>query len=283
MKILFMTEQPELALRFRDYVKQQYQCELVFYQKGEQAVLALDKNDPQLTAILAELNIYCQNPTAEQYTQASWQNGQVDSFQRLFVHGLPHISFRHIFSQTPITALITALCIIVYLISLVGDHNMVYWLAHFPEHSGQYIEFWRFFSHSLVHLSLTHIIFNLTYWLVFAAMIERQQGSYKVISLFLSIALVSGVVQNTFSGAAFFGLSGVVYGILGYVYVMNRFDQRQRFPLPSGFIYMLLIGVGIGFFGPVVDIHFGNAAHISGLFSGAVFAWLGIRYKKFKV
>jgi GlpG protein len=115
-------------------------------------------------------------------------------------------------------------------------------------------------------------LFNLTYWLIFATMIEKNNGSAKVLMLFVSIALISGIVQNFFSGPAFFGLSGVVYGVLGYVYVMSRFDRRQRYRLPGGFIYMLLVGIAVGFIGPLVDLHFGNAAHISGLAVGILIA-----------
>ncbi|KGQ71536.1 hypothetical protein OA57_00225 [Chelonobacter oris] len=277
MKILFSSENAELALRFRDYIRQQYQRDLPLYRQQTHYVFALSETDPQLDVLSAEAEQYRQHPSDEKYTRASWQSGQTYSLKGRFGHLLPSISqWQTAFRQAPMTWGIALLCVAVYLLELSGYRNVIYQLTHFPENSTQYGEIWRFFSHAVVHLSFPHLLFNLTYWLIFAAMIEKNnlsgRSSGKIVFLFLLIALISGVVQNYFSGAAFFGLSGVVYGVLGYVYLMSRLDPQQRFRLPNGFVFVLLIGIALGFAGPLIDLHFGNAAHISGLLVGLAVA-----------
>ena len=46
---------------------------------------------------------------------------------------------------------------------------------------------------------------------------------------------MSGAVQNYFTGPAFFGLSGVVYAVLGYVLVVDKLHPHS-FDLPEGFL-----------------------------------------------
>lgn len=281
MKIILSTDQAELALRFGDYIRQQYQRDLPLYQQQTHYVFALPEDDPQLDAFLSEAERYRLNPNAEKYTQASWQGGQTYSLRGRFAQWLPQGgAWRTALQQAPFSWTIALCCVLVYLLTISGYRAEIYHWMHYPESSAQYQQVWRFFSHSLVHLSFSHLLFNLTYWLIFAAMIEKNdaamRGLGKVLLLFLLIAVVSGAVQDSFSGAAFFGLSGVVYGVLGYVYLMSRFDPEKRFRLPSGFIYLLLIGIASGFIGPLIDLHFGNAAHISGLLFGVVMAWIEI-------
>lgn len=273
MKVILTTDKPELALRFRDYIRQQYQLELQLYQQQDNYFFALQDDDSNLTVLSVEAEQYRRDPSAEKYAQASWQTGQTYSLQGRFNSLIPNLSqWKETLGKAPVTWAIALVCVLVYLLSLSSYQLEVYLFTHFPEDSAQYADVWRFFSHAVVHLSFTHILFNLTYWLIFATMIEKNNGSAKVLMLFVSIALISGIVQNFFSGPAFFGLSGVVYGVLGYVYVMSRFDRRQRYRLPGGFIYMLLVGIAVGFIGPLVDLHFGNAAHISGLAVGILIA-----------
>ncbi|TNH04591.1 rhomboid family intramembrane serine protease [Testudinibacter sp. TR-2022] len=277
-KIILSTDKPELALRFRDYIRREYQRDLPLYQQQGYYLLALEENDPQLSQLLNEAEQYRHTPFAEKYMQASWQDGQTYSLKGRFQSLLPNFSqWRSGWNSVvtaPVTALIGLICVLAYLLSLSDYQTDLYLSAHFPENSRQYSEIWRFFTHALVHLSLSHIVFNLTYWLVFGAMIERSCGSGKVLQLFLAAALISGITQNVFSGPAFFGLSGVVFAILGYVYVMSRVDPLCRFSLPSGFIYLLLAGVAVGFVGPLLNLQVGNAAHISGLLLGSAIAWL---------
>ena len=44
--------------------------------------------------------------------------------------------------------------------------------------------------------------------------------------------------------------------------------------MPDGFFYMLVVGILLGFAGPLVDINIGNTAHISGLLVGMLVAFL---------
>lgn len=170
--------------------------------------------------------------------------------------------------QQPFSLLITAICIVVYLLQQIGLQNTIFELAHYPYYQGEDQQIWRYISHSLVHLSEAHIIFNLLWWWQFAGLIERYLGSFKLILLFLIAAILTGVAQNWASGPNFFGLSGVVYAVLAYVFIRSKWSNPRFLELPNSFLYMLLIGIVIGFVSPLFGISMGNASHISGLILG---------------
>lgn len=181
------------------------------------------------------------------------------------------------FKQQPFTLLITALCIGVYLLQYIGLQNTIFELAHYPYYQGEDQQIWRYISHSLVHLSEAHIIFNLLWWWQFAGLIERYLGSFKLILLFLIAAMLTGVAQNWASGPNFFGLSGVVYAVLAYVFAANKFSNPSPLDLPNSFLYSLLIGIGIGFISPLFGVHMGNTAHITGLILGLLWGFSDAR------
>ena len=75
----------------------------------------------------------------------------------------------------------------------------------------------------------------------------------------------------------FGGLSGMAYGLLGYLLVMaRRAPQDLRWQLPKGFSISLLIFLVVfstGITEPF-GLHVANAAHWSGLICGALLALL---------
>lgn len=169
--------------------------------------------------------------------------------------------------------MITAICIIVYVLQQIGFEECIMEAFHYPVYFDQDWELWRYISHSFVHLSNIHIIANLSWFWLFGSVIERYFGGGKLFLIFLVSAIVSGIVQNYFSGAGFFGLSGVVYAVLGYVFVVDKLNANI-FNLPKGFFTMLLVGLVFGFISPLFDIYIGNAAHISGLMVGLLWGFI---------
>ncbi|OOF84094.1 rhomboid family intramembrane serine protease [Rodentibacter ratti] len=169
--------------------------------------------------------------------------------------------------------MITAICIIVYVLQQIGFEESIMEAFHYPVYFDQDWEFWRYISHSFVHLSNIHIIANLSWFWLFGSVIERYFGGGKLFLIFLVSAVVSGIVQNYFSGAGFFGLSGVVYAVLGHVFVVDKLNANI-FNLPKGFFTMLLVGLVFGFISPLFDIYIGNAAHISGLMVGLLWGFI---------
>ena len=281
MQHLFGSEIPSLAQHFRDEIAKKYHVELVIQETQDaQGNVVYDvflpQNSPHFDAIIAESESFLQAWLAQQNARA-WQ--QSNDNTHVHAASLPssHLNKASIFSylqQQKITVIITALCVVIYLFMLFGFAEPILLATHFPEETTQESEVWRYFTHTLVHLSNMHILFNLTWWWIFGGAIERQLGSLKLLQIYFFAGVISGIAQNMVSGPAFFGLSGVVYAVLGYVFMLDKIHKQTAFALPDGFFNMLLVGILLGFAGPLIDIQIGNTAHISGLLVGMGLAWM---------
>ena len=86
-------------------------------------------------------------------------------------------------------------------------------------------ELWRALTCTLPHVNFVHLAFNL-YWVwAFGALLERVYGHLRCAAIFLVLAFGSSLAQFTvFSGGV--GLSGVVYGLWGMLWVLEKHDLR---------------------------------------------------------
>lgn len=135
-------------------------------------------------------------------------------------------------------------------------------------------QLWRLVTPAFLHFGWMHIVFNSLWLWELGSRVERAMGPLNMLGLFLVIALVSNTSQYAFGGPGIFGgMSGVVYGLLGFAWVGARIQPRWQFqPRPAIMLFMVgwLVACILG----VVEVlGFGaiaNAAHVGGLLAGAV-------------
>jgi len=140
----------------------------------------------------------------------------------------------------------------------------------FYESSGQY---WRLITPAFIHFGWLHIVFNSLWLWDLGSKVERVMGGFNMLALFLVIALVSNVAQFVFGGPSLFGgMSGVVYGLLGFSWVGPILQPRWRIqPAPGIMIFMVgwLVACILGVVSAMGFGAIANAAHVGGLLSGA--------------
>ena len=212
----------------------------------------------------AELARFLENPGDPRYLAASWQSGQTGS-------GLHYRRFPFLATirerAGPFTLLLMAACIIVFIImNVVGDQSVMIALA-WPYDPSLDFDVWRYFTHALMHFSVMHILFNLLWWWYLGGAVEKRLGSGKLIVITLISALLSGYVQHKFSGPWFGGLSGVVYALMGYVWLRGERDPESGIYLQRGLITFALIWLIAGWF-DLFGMSIANGAHVTGLAVG---------------
>jgi GlpG protein len=134
-------------------------------------------------------------------------------------------------------------------------------------------EYWRLITPAFLHFGWLHIVFNSLWLWDFGARIEKVMGSMNMLLLFLVIALVSNVAQFVFGGPGLFGgMSGVVYGLLGFAWVAGHLRPQWKIQ-PAPAIMLFMVGWLVAcILGVVSALGFGaiaNAAHVGGLLCGA--------------
>ena len=140
-------------------------------------------------------------------------------------------------------------------------------------------EVWRLITPIFVHMSPLHILFNMLWLRDLGSMIEGRQSSVYLLMLVLVIAAGSNVAQFYFGHSPNFGgMSGVVYGLLGYVWIRGKLDPGSGLFLHPSTVTMMLIWLVAcytGILGPIA-----NTAHLAGLVMGAAWGYLSsLRYR----
>ena len=145
-------------------------------------------------------------------------------------------------------------------------------------------EWWRLVTPMFIHFSPTHLIFNSLWIYILGREIEQLDGKIIFIFLILFTSASSNYLQYSFSGPSLFGgLSGVVYGLLGYCFVSETFLRINKFSFPPAIYIFMFVWLLIGFTGFLDLLGFGkiaNFAHLGGLLSGILSGYIFSMYNK---
>ena len=137
-------------------------------------------------------------------------------------------------------------------------------------------EFWRLISPIFLHFSVAHLAFNSLWIYILGNRIEYLEGSKKLILLILFSGGLSNFAESSASGAIIFGgLSGCVYGLLGYCYIKEFIQKRFAFGMPPAIYIFMIVWLGLGYLDVLNLFGFGkiaNTAHLTGLICGISFA-----------
>ncbi|MGO3799452.1 MAG: rhomboid family intramembrane serine protease, partial [Vibrio casei] len=90
-------------------------------------------------------------------------------------------------------------------------------------------------------------------------------------------AALSGAAQYWVEGANFGGLSGVVYALMGYLWVIGWRRPDKGLFIPRPLVVFMLAWLVLGFVQPFMAI--ANSAHLVGLLAGCGLAALEGRKK----
>ena len=139
-------------------------------------------------------------------------------------------------------------------------------------------EIWRLITPVFIHRDFFHFLFNAMWLFELGNLIETNKSSRFLLIFFFTLAIVCNIFQYLVIGPNFLGMSGVVYGLLGYVWMQIRFSSKGVYPFHSFNITFLLIWFGIsltGLVGPVANTH-----HGAGLCVGIIWGFLDSGYLK---
>ena len=133
-------------------------------------------------------------------------------------------------------------------------------------------EVWRLITPIFVHFGLLHIFFNMLWLNDLGSMIEGRQSSWHLALLVLGIGVGSNLAQFFVRGAIFGGMSGVIYGLFGYIWIRGRFDPASGLFLPQTTVTMMIIWFILCAVGVIPNV--ANYAHGAGLLLGMAWGYL---------
>ncbi len=139
-------------------------------------------------------------------------------------------------------------------------------------------QLWRLVTPIFIHASLAggygvlHLLFNMLWLKDLGGMLERVQGVRHLLVKVLVIGSISNLAQFAASGSNFGGMSGVVYGLLGYAWLRGRQDLTSGLYVHSQTMLLMCVWFFLCFSGAMGAV--ANAAHTAGLATGLAWGYL---------
>jgi len=133
-------------------------------------------------------------------------------------------------------------------------------------------QYWRLLTPMFLHFGWLHIVFNLLWVWEIGKRIEKHSGASVLLMVVLASSLGANFMQYWLAGVGLFGgMSGVVFGLLGFALCWHLYMRAPYFGLPKG-IYIFMLGyLVLGFTGAIDLLGLGslaNGAHLGGLLAG---------------
>ncbi|MCA9523094.1 MAG: rhomboid family intramembrane serine protease, partial [Myxococcales bacterium] len=183
-----------------------------------------------------------------------------------------------------VTIGLIAISVIVFFVTQQGkDLNMVRYFTYkgfdivgarhaIPHELFQGHQYWRVLTPIFLHFGFLHILFNMIWLYYLGAQIEGYQGSGLMIAMVLVMGIASNTGQYFVSGPIplFGGMSGVVYGLFGYVWMRSHFDASSGYFIDKWNTWVMVIWYFVGFTGllPIA-----NMAHSVGFVIGLIWGY----------
>jgi len=194
-------------------------------------------------------------------------------------------------SRKPLlTYALIGICIIVALGTGLGENRQIiqnFLISGYTSHQGGFLpeflagQYWRLITPIFIHFSIMHIVFNSLWLWQLGGVIELPNQQWKLGAMVFGIGIFSNLAQYMFAGPFFGGMSGVVYGLLGYVWAQGKFNPSARLILNPQITVMMMIWFVLCWTGLLGKI--ANMAHTAGLVAGVIWGWSEATIQKKKI
>ena len=134
---------------------------------------------------------------------------------------------------------------------------------------------WRLITPIFLHGDWMHIMFNMMMLSQLGWFIEARFGSAKLLALVMAIGVSSNLAEYWWQGPYFGGMSGVNYGLFGFLWMMGKFGRDQSWQMNPQTVQLMLVWMVLcftGLLGPIA-----NGAHVGGLLIGALLGIISAR------
>ncbi|HEU64035.1 MAG: Rhomboid protease GlpG [Candidatus Anoxychlamydiales bacterium] len=144
---------------------------------------------------------------------------------------------------------------------------------------------WRLFTPAILHSGILHILFNMLWLWYLGKLMEPRLRFVRFFLFIIIVAVVSNTFQYLMGGPYFLGFSGIITGMIGYIFVRQKAAPWEGYNVPNAIFYfigififaMMFLQVGsflFQVFKPKVGFTPGiaNTAHIVGALVGMALA-----------
>lgn len=295
MRVIGHIDKPEDARRFSDYLYlREIENQVEPESDGRWAVWVHEEE--HLEDASNALETFQQNPADDRYRGVE---GPADAKRRAkheedLRHAKKHIDRRKLVRPTivqragTITFGLIAISVVVFFLQETGQEAAMRKFLSIQELNfdglggGSYSaipfesvrggQLWRLITPIFLHGGWIHLFFNMWWLLDLGGAIEKRFSPTYLFSLVVGTAVISNVAEYVATGPYFGGMSGVVFGLFGFLWIRGKFDPTSGISIPPQMVFMIMFWFFLCMTGTVGNI--ANWAHGGGLVSGALWGFI---------
>ncbi len=255
-------------------------------------------DENQIERARAELKEYNANPADARFVSAKdlaeerrREQARLDKQYRKNYRNLSGSWDQVNFQRRPVTVSLVAISVAVFAACALSDQwwlDCWNYLGFFPLETGRNPvnaargleditrrgQVWRLLTPMFLHVHIAHIVFNMWATIQLGTILEYRRGSKLLLVLVVITSLCSNLGQYIYElnvydhFRPFGGMSGVAYGLFGYLWMRGRTQPEPGMVLHPRSVQMMLGWLALGFFG---FMNMANGAHLGGLIVGMLF------------
>lgn len=143
-------------------------------------------------------------------------------------------------------------------------------------------EIWRLITPCFIHHDILHLLFNMLWLIVLGQQMEQRLESRRYIFFAVLVGIFSNTCQYLMTGPDFIGYSGIICGMLTFIWMRQKIAPWEGYPLQKAtinfmvfFILAMLAIQVVSFYTEVyhqlsISPGIANTAHLTGAALGAI-------------
>ena len=193
----------------------------------------------------------------------------------------------------PVTAVAVLLSLLATLLVYADDNlRWLHWLTFTDIHraGGRILvdsakatygrgEYWRLITPVFLHFGALHLVFNMLWTWELGRRLEQARGPATLLAVLLLTGGGGNIAQFlTDRDAMFGGMSGVNYGLFGFIWMKSYYEPWKGYLISQNTILLQvawLFACMTGYLGSVA-----NAGHVGGLAAGALIGYAPTLYRR---
>ena len=177
-----------------------------------------------------------------------------------------------------ITIFLIIVCTALHLVTAQTPTGAIRMALYYSQYVGLGIpeildgQVWRLVTPILMHGDFFHLLFNMIWLYQLGNQIETIKGSLYFSMMVILLAVFCNTAQFLSSGPAFLGMSGVVYGLLGFIWMHTRYEMGTRFELSQQTVIFMVLWMAACILNIIPSV--ANAQHVTGFAMGTLWGFL---------
>lgn len=172
--------------------------------------------------------------------------------------------------NAPVTLTFSLICVAVYVFDTISGGQILPYFTVSPNIQwANPLSVLTLVTHVFGHVSLEHLMGNLTFILLLGPIIEEKFGSTALLYMILFTAFVTGLINVLFFNTALTGASGIVFMLI----LLVSFTNVKSGEIPITFILIAILFIGKELMNSLGTNQISESAHIIGGICGSIFGF----------